>query len=178
MFKFSPLRLKHLSATLLVAGVLSGCSLIPTYERPQAPVESSYPADAHGQAALDAATLGWRQFFPDQRLQSLISAALENNRDLRTAALNIEEARAQYQITRADLLPTLNATGSESRTRLSASQSTTGAPLITKSYQVGLAIPAYELDFFGRVRSLKDAALSTYLSTEEAKQSAQISLVS
>lgn len=77
MFKFSPLRLKQLSATLLVAGVLSGCSLAPTYERPQAPVESSYPADARGQAALDAATLGWRQFFPDQRLQSLISAALD-----------------------------------------------------------------------------------------------------
>lgn len=178
MFKLPTLRLKQLSAAMLVVGVLSGCTLAPTYERPQAPVESSYPADAKGQAALDAANLGWRQFFPDQRLQALIAAALENNRDLRTAALNIEEARAQYQITRADLLPNLNVTGSESRTRLSASQSATGSPLISKSYQVGLAIPAYELDFFGRVRSLKDAALSTYLSTEEAKQSAQISLVS
>ena len=178
MFKFPTLRLKQLSAAMLVVGVLSGCTLAPTYQRPQAPVEGSYPADAKGQAAYDAATLGWRQFFPDQRLQALIAAALENNRDLRTAALNIEEARAQYQIARADLLPTLNATGSESRTRLSSSQSTTGAPLITKSYQVGLAVPAYELDFFGRVRSLKDAALSTYLSTEEAKQSVQISLVS
>lgn len=178
MFKFSPLRLKQLSATLLVAGVLSGCSLAPTYERPQAPVESSYPADARGQAALDAATLGWRQFFPDQRLQSLIAAALENNRDLRTAALNIEEARAQYNITRADMLPNLNATGSASRSRTPADQSITGAPYVSNAYQVGLSIPAFELDFFGRVRSLKDAALASYLATEEARQSAQISLVS
>ncbi|WP_034299565.1 AdeC/AdeK/OprM family multidrug efflux complex outer membrane factor [Herbaspirillum sp. RV1423] len=182
MFKFPTLRLTgqlgQLSAALLVAGVLSGCSLAPTYERPQAPIDASYPADAKGQAAYDAATLGWRQFFPDQRLQALIAAALENNRDLRTAVLNIEEARAQYQITRADLLPNLNVSGSATRQRLSASQSTTGSPLITNGYQVGLAIPAYELDFFGRVRSLKDAALSTYLSTEEAKLSAQISLVS
>lgn len=177
MFKFSPLRLKQLSATLLVAGVLSGCSLVPTYQRPQAPVESSYPADARGQAALDAATLGWRQFFPDQRLQSLIAAALENNRDLRTAVLNIEEARAQYNITRADMLPNLNGTGSVSRSRTPAVQSVTGAPYVSNAYQVGLAIPAFELDFFGRVRSLKDAALATYLATEEARQSAQISLV-
>ena len=178
MFKLPTLRLQQLSAALLVVGVLSGCSLAPTYERPQAPIAGSYTADNQGQAAFDAASLGWRQFFPDQRLQALITAALENNRDLRTAALNIEEARAQYNISRADLLPNLNVTGNAARTRTPASQSATGAPSIGNSYQAGLAIPAYELDFFGRVRSLKDAALSSYLATEEAKQSAQISLVS
>lgn len=177
MFKFSTLRLNHLGAALLAAGLLSGCSLAPTYERPQAPIEADYPADAGGQAAYDAATLGWRQFFPDQRLQALIAAALENNRDLRAAALNIEEARAQYRITRADLLPNLNVTGNAARTRTPVDQSITGLPIISSSYQVGLAIPAYELDFFGRVRNLKDAALSTYLATEEARRSAQISLV-
>jgi len=177
MFKLSTLRLQHLSAALLVAGVLSGCTLAPTYERPQAPVDAAYPAEAKGEPAHDAITLGWREFFPDQRLQALIAAALENNRDLRTAVLNIEQARAQYDISRADLLPTLNATGSATRTRYSASQSSTGAPITFRSYQAGLAVPAYELDFFGRVRSLKDAALATYLATEEAQQSAQISLV-
>jgi len=177
MFKLPTLRLHQLSAALLVAGVLSGCSLAPTYERPPAPVEASYPAEAGGQASHDALTMGWRQFFPDQRLQALIAAALENNRDLRTAVLNIEAARAQYQVARADLLPTLNVTGGASRTRYSASQSTTGAPLTFSSYSAGLAVPAYELDFFGRVRSLKDYALASYLSTDEAKQSAQISLV-
>ncbi|MFL9924580.1 AdeC/AdeK/OprM family multidrug efflux complex outer membrane factor [Herbaspirillum lusitanum] len=177
MLNFSTLRLRHLSAVLLVAGVMSGCTLAPTYERPAAPVETSYPADAGGKADLDASSLGWRQFFPDQRLQALIAAALENNRDLRTAVLNIEEARAQYQITRADLLPNLNVSGSAARSRTAASQSLTGQPYISNSYQVGLAVPAFELDFFGRVRSLKDAALATYLSTEEARKSAQISLI-
>ncbi|TWC68370.1 efflux transporter outer membrane subunit [Herbaspirillum sp. SJZ099] len=170
-------RLLQLCAVLAFAGVLGGCSLAPTYERPAAPVETAYPADTAGNKELDAVNLGWRQFFPDQRLQSLIVAALENNRDLRTAVLNIEEARAQYQIARADLLPNLNVSGSAARTRTAASQSLTGQPFISNSYQVGLAVPAYELDFFGRVRNLKDAALATYLSTEEAKKSAQISLV-
>lgn len=181
MFKFPALFLtgqpRQLSAALLMAGILSGCSLAPTYERPQAPVDASYPADAGGQAVHDAATLGWREFFPDQRLQALIAASLENNRDLRLAALNIEEARAQYNITRADLLPNLNVTGNAARARTPANQSITGTPFISNSYQVGLAVPAYELDFFGRVRSLKDAALASYLSTEEARLSVQISLV-
>jgi len=170
-------RLLQLCAALALAGVLGGCSLAPTYERPQAPVETSYPAKAEGNKELEAVNLGWRQFFPDQRLQSLIAVALENNRDLRTAVLNIEEARAQYQITRANLLPNLNVAGSAARSRTPASQSLTGQPYISNSYQVGLAIPAFELDFFGRVRSLKDAALETYLATEEALQAAQISLV-
>lgn len=177
MFKLPTLGLRPLSAALLVVGVLSGCSLAPTYQRAPAPVAAVYPTDAQGQAAYDATTLGWRQFFPDQRLQALIAAALENNRDLRTAALNIEEARAQYQITRADLLPNLNLSGSAARTRLAASQNATGTPIISNGYQVGLALPAYELDFFGRVRSLKDAALALYLSTEDASQSARISLI-
>lgn len=170
-------RLLQVTAALVVAGVLGGCSLAPTYERPAAPVEAAYPADTNGRAELAAVNLGWRQFFPDQRLQALIAAALENNRDLRTAALNIEEARAQYQVSRADLLPSLNVASSAARTRTAASQSLTGQPYISNSYQVGLAVPAYELDFFGRVRNLKDAALASYLSTEEAQKTAQISLV-
>ncbi|MDY7577634.1 efflux transporter outer membrane subunit [Herbaspirillum sp. RTI4] len=170
--------IRTLSSALLLAGLLSACSLAPTYERPAAPVNASYPASAEGKAGLDAVSLGWRQFFPDQRLQALITAALANNRDLRTTALNIEEARAQYNITGADLLPNLNATGNAARTRTSASQSVTGQPYISNSYQVGMSLASFELDFFGRVRSLNNAALATYLATEEAQLSARISLIS
>jgi multidrug efflux system outer membrane protein len=186
MFKFSTHRLAILSMALLAAGVLSACSLIPTYQRPAAPVDAAYP-DATGAAAnatsaigaqREAATLGWREFFPDPRLQALIAAALENNRDLRTAALNIEEARAQYNITGADLLPNVNGAASAARTRTPAIQSVTGQPYISNNYQVGLSLASFELDFFGRVRSLNRAALSSYLATEEARQSVQISLVS
>ncbi|WP_211460723.1 efflux transporter outer membrane subunit [Collimonas silvisoli] len=169
---------KRLSGALLLAGVLSACSMAPTYVRPEAPVAGSYPAAADGQAQLDAVALGWRQFFPDQRLQALITSALENNRDLRTAALNIEQARAQYDITASDALPHFNGNFSRTRGRTAADQLVPGQPAVGTSYQVGLNMTSFELDFFGRIRSLKDAALASYLATEEARQSAQISLVS
>lgn len=179
MFNVPTLRIRHISAVLLVAGVLSGCTLAPTYHRPDAPIETSYtsPTDA-ANATVEASRLGWRDFFPDQRLQVLIAAALENNRDLRVAALNMEAARAQYGITRADQLPNFAVTATDSRGRVSSVQSATGQSAVSETYQVGLGLAAFELDFFGRVRSLSNAALATYLSTEEARQSAQISLVS
>ncbi|WP_092414700.1 efflux transporter outer membrane subunit [Collimonas sp. OK307] len=169
---------KKLTGALLLAGVLSGCTMAPTYVRPEAPVAGSYPAAADGQAQLDAAALGWRQFFPDQRLQALIASALENNRDLRTAALNIEQARAQYDITASDALPHLEGNFSRTRGRTAADQLVPGQPAVGTAYSVGLNMTSFELDFFGRVRSLKDAALASYLATEEARQSAQISLIS
>ena len=172
---------KHLTSALLLAGVLSGCSMAPTYVRPEAPVAGSYPAEATtsaGQSQVDAVALGWRQFFPDQRLQTLIAEALGNNRDLRTAVLNIEAARAQYNITAADALPNLEGNFSPARGRTAASQTLNNTAFVGNSYTVGLNMTAFELDFFGRVRSLKDAALASYLSTEEARLSAQISLVS
>lgn len=179
MFNFS---IHRLGTAMLAAGVLSACSLIPTYERPAAPVDSVYPGSVNAASAVgadrEAATLGWREFFPDQRLQALIAAALQNNRDLRTAALNIEEARAQYNITGADRLPNINGTASAARARTPAVQSPTGQPFVANSYQVGLSMASFELDFFGRVRSLNQAALSSYLATEEARQSVQISLIS
>jgi len=169
---------KKLTGALLLAGVLSGCTMAPTYVRPEAPVAGSYPAAADGQAQLDAVALGWRQFFPDQRLQALIASALENNRDLRTAALNIEQARAQYDITASDALPHIEGNFSRSRGRTEADQLIPGQPAVGTAYSVGLNMTSFELDFFGRVRSLKDAALASYLATEEARQSAQISLIS
>jgi len=161
---------------LLSAGLVAGCTLAPHYERPQAPVAASYRADASG-TARKAGELGWREFFTDPRLQVLIAAALENNRDLRTAALRIDEARALYNIQSADLLPNLNAQAAGASARLAASQSPTGAALVSRNYQVGLSLAAFELDFFGRVRSINDAALAQYLATAEARQAAQISLM-
>jgi multidrug efflux system outer membrane protein len=121
--------------------------------------------------------IGWRSYFPDGQLQQLIAAALENNRDLRIAALRIEEARGAYRIQRADRLPTLNANLSESRGRTPGFATSSGQPQTSERFDAGLAIPAFELDFFGRVKSLSDAALANYLATDEARQAAQISLV-
>lgn len=169
--------IKQLPLTLLLAGVLSGCSLAPQYVRPDAPIAPSYPADTAGTAGHVAADLGWREFFPDRRLQAVIATALDNNRDLRTAALRIEEARAQYDIQSADRLPNLNATASGSRARVPSSLSPSGSQIVTSSYQVGLSLASFELDFFGRVKSLNDAALAQYLASAEARQAAHISLV-
>lgn len=164
-------------AALIAAGFIGGCSLTPEYTRPDAPVAGAYPADPAGQGDRAAADIGWREFFPDENLQALIKLALDNNRDLRTAALRIEEARALYNIQSADRLPNVNAGFSGNRTRTPASLSITGQPVISSSYQVGLSLASFELDFLGRVRSLNDAALSLYLASDEARQAAQISLV-
>jgi multidrug efflux system outer membrane protein len=174
--------MKTMTLSLLLAGVVSGCSLAPKYLRPDAPVAATYPtqtagASADGVNAVPASEIGWRNFFPDPRLQSLIGMALANNRDLRTAALRIEQARAQYNIQAADLLPHLDAVATGTRGRTPASVSPTGTSVVSSNYQVGLSLASFELDFFGRVRSLSDAALATYLATEEAQRSAQISLV-
>lgn len=168
--------MKKLTLSLLAAGMLAGCSLAPRYERPAAPIAAVYPAQA-GQAADNAVATGWRDFFPDQRLQALIATALGNNRDLRIAALRIEEARAQYNIQSADLLPNLNATASGSRVRTPENLRSGNTPGVGSTYQVGLSLASFELDFFGRVRSLNNAALAQYLATEDAAQAARISLV-
>eukprot|EP01034_Spumella_vulgaris_P031967 gene31967-39490_t len=136
---------------------------------------SSSPSPAA--AGKPAADTGWREFFPDQRLQQLIAAALEYNRDLRTAALRIEEARAAYNIQSADRLPTLNGTLGGTRARTPRSVSTTGQDITSSRFDAGLGISSFELDFFGRVKSLNDAALATYLASDEARQAAQISVV-
>jgi multidrug efflux system outer membrane protein len=172
--------MKTMTLSLLIAGVLSGCSLAPKYVRPDAPVAASYPTQEQAtqdDKAAHAADIGWRNFFPDQRLQALIGLALQNNRDLRVAALRMEEARGLYNIQSADLFPHLNAVATGSRGRTPASLSATGTSVVSSDYQVGLSLASFELDFFGRVRSLSDAALASYLATEEAQRAAQISLV-
>ncbi|HEU4844567.1 MAG TPA: efflux transporter outer membrane subunit [Burkholderiaceae bacterium] len=169
-----------LLTALLAAGLLSACSLAPTWQRPAAPVAATWPeasaADsaADGKAAVDT---GWRDYFADARLQQLIAAALEHNRDLRTAALRMEEARAQYNIQSADRLPNVNASVADTRAKTPAFLTSSGQSTIGKRYDAGLSMPAFELDFFGRVKSLNDAALAAYLATDEARQAAQIGLV-
>jgi multidrug efflux system outer membrane protein len=182
------MRLSCIVGTLAAAGLMSACSLAPKYERPAAPVAAEFPIDPPaadgkgtpqpGADAKDAVDTGWREFFPDARLQALIATALENNRDLRTAALRIEEARATYRVTRADRLPNVNAALSGTRARTPGFLNpATGEPAISERFDAGLSISSFELDFFGRVRSLSEAALATYLATDEARQAAQISLV-
>ncbi|NMX36152.1 AdeC/AdeK/OprM family multidrug efflux complex outer membrane factor [Pseudomonas sp. WS 5413] len=173
---------KSLLSLAVTAFVLSGCSLIPDYQQPEAPVAAQFPqgpayssAQAPSQAAAEQ---GWKQFFHDPALQQLIQVALVNNRDLRVAALNIDAFAAQYRIQRADLFPAVGANGSGSRQRVPARASQTGESNITSSYSATLGINAYELDLFGRVRSLSEEALQKYFATEEARRSTQISLVS
>lgn len=162
---------------MCMAALLSACSMIPAYEQPAAPVAAEWPAlngAAVSTSATAAADIEWQSFFSDGKLRQLIAAALQSNRDLRIAVLNIEQARAQFQIRRADQLPTVNAVATGSRQPARAAN---GDSLIASTYTAGLAVTAYELDFFGRVASLKAQALAQYLATEEGRKTAQISLV-
>jgi multidrug efflux system outer membrane protein len=171
---------------LFLGGVLAltGCAtLAPTYQRPAPPVPAAWPdgpayRPAAGPAAeAAAADLPWQDFFLDPHLRQIIAQALANNRDLRIALLGIERARAQYQIRRADLYPEVAANAAGSAQHLPADLADGGRGQTVHQYSVGLGISAYELDLFGRVRSLKDQALEQYLATEQARRSVQISLV-
>ena len=165
----------------LLLTLLASCSLAPKYERPAAPVAGAYPAapagGADGAVAAAAADLGWRDVFADARLRALVELALQQNRDLRVAALNVELARAHYRIQRAALLPQVDGSASFARGRTPADQSSTGEPFTSSMWTVGAGVTAFELDLFGRVRNLKDAALESYLATEEARRSAHLALV-
>ena len=159
--------MKFSALTLAVA--VSGCSFIPTHERPVAPVPAAFPGQA-ADAAAGAALPAWETVVADARLRELISLALQNNRDLRVAALRMEQVRAEYQIRRADGLPTLNLAASGNR-------QPNGNGGISSTYTAGLTMAGWELDFFGRVAALKEAALAQYLASEEARRAAQTSLV-
>jgi multidrug efflux system outer membrane protein len=166
--------------TALAASALGACSMMPVFERPAAPVPASFPQAAPTEATAVAPladTVAWRDYFADERLREVIALALENNRDLRVAALNIERARAQYGIQRADLFPSIAASGGQSAQRVPGDLSMSGDSTVSRQYSANLGFASYELDFFGRVRSLEEQALQTYLGTEEARRSAQISLV-
>ncbi|SDJ13115.1 outer membrane protein, multidrug efflux system [Pseudomonas delhiensis] len=165
------MRLTPLPLVLVLA--LGGCvNLAPDYQRPEAPVAAQWPgATAAGQASADIA---WRELFVDTRLRDTVARALANNRDLRVAALNVKYQQAQYRIQRAELFPTLSATADGTRQRGVAEGS---GNTVSSQYSVGLGVSSYELDLFGRLGNLKDAALEDYLSLEQTRRSTQISLV-
>lgn len=168
--------------TLAVALGLSGCSLIPEYQQPASPVADSWPQGAAYTGApapaAGAVPLDRRAFFQNPQLQQLIDLALDNNRDLRQVALNVEAYRALYRIQRSELLPTIGVDGNGNRQRLPSDLSPSGESGINSQYDVTLGTSAWELDLFGRLRSLQGAALERYLATEETQRSVQIALVS
>ncbi|HUN54534.1 MAG TPA: efflux transporter outer membrane subunit [Smithella sp.] len=171
------------SVAFLAVIAISGCTLAPKYIKPAPPVPAQWPTGAYSETKTAASApavqdIPWRNFFTDERLQKVIETALHNNRDLRVAALNVERARAFYGIARAELLPAVSAVGSVSKELFPADLSTTGYSMVSQQYSVNLGISSWEIDFFGRIRSLKEQALEQYLATEDARRSAQISLVS
>lgn len=156
----------------LALGLLAGCSLDPRYERPPAPVPEEWTDGTDGESTTDAASqLDWQTFVVDQTLRDLIGLALANNRDLRQSLLNVEAARAQYRIQRAERVPNVSLDATATREREGESSS------VESSYQVGAGLTAFELDLFGRVRSLSEASLQEYLATERAGHTARLSLV-
>ena len=157
--------------------VLAGCaSMAPPLETPTLPVPAHY-ATPGTDTGTPAATTGWRDYFTDPRLQALIAQALENNRDLRATALRVQEARAAYGIQRADLLPTLGAQAGMDRSRVPGDLNLTRQPLLGSQYQVGLGLASWEIDFWGRVRSLNDAALQNYLASDAARRAVTLGLI-
>lgn len=170
-------KLKLISVMTLSA-MLSACSMIPEYQRPANPVmlESS---ESIVDASL-AADTGWQEFYQDKQLQQLIALSLENNRNLRATVLQVEQLRAQYKIQRAELLPAVNANASATRQRVPESLNTTGlgGSGVYDEYQIGVGISAWEIDFFGRIDSLQQAALEQFLASEASRKSIQLTLVS
>lgn len=172
----------------LAAALLSGCSLIPDIVRPAAPVPAAWPegpayrrpptaAPAAGDPSVSADAIGWREVLRDPQLQRVVELALANNRDLRTAALNVAQAEAQYRIQRGELFPQVGATGALSAQRTPASLSTTGRAITSRSWSGGIGFTSYEVDLFGRVRSLSQQAFEQYLGYDETRRASQISLV-
>ena len=168
-----------------VIAALSACTMEPHYTRPVAPVPATWAGNAAGAAdKASVADLGWRQFFPDPVLQRLITLALANNRDLRVAVLNVQAAQAQYRIQRADLFPTVAATGVEEVEKYPSgvlAGSSTGTPVpggtTFRYYEVGVGFTSYEIDLFGKIRSLNHAALEQYFENAETRRSSQLTLV-
>jgi multidrug efflux system outer membrane protein len=172
--------MKRIFSTLFVLCLIAGCSLQPVYERPAAPVAATFPeGDAYKpvKPGAPATEIGWRDFLADPRLQQLVAIALRNNRDLRVAMLNVSQVRAQYRIQRAALLPQVSGFAEAAPSRTPGSLAPSGKPLVVHSYTVGVSM-GWEIDFFGRLRSLTDAALQQYFATAYARQAAEILLVS
>ena len=176
--------------SILSAACMAGCTMEPHYQRPELPISAQFP-DAED-AGIAASDIGWRDFFADQRLRKLIEVALAHNPDARVAALNIAAARAQYQIQRASLFPKISASATEQIEKFPAAvaavagagasggapAATAGGSGVSRYFDVGVGFTSYELDVFGRIRSLSHAKLEQYLGYVETRRSTEISVVS
>lgn len=155
---------------------LSACSLTPVLDQSGAPVPAAYPLARMQQDGRFAGEIGWRAMFGDPRLQQLIELALQNNRDLRLATLNVEAVRAQYRIQRAGRLPALDA--GLGATRAHAPDPLTGkSAAVQESVSAQVAVAAFEIDLWGRLRAMSEAAFARYLATDEGRRAAQVSLI-
>jgi len=175
--------MSKLASLLATAAVfLAGCTLIPEYTRPEPPIQTQWPTGTAYEKAYTAgsepADLPWRSYFTDPRLQALIEAGLQNNRDLRTAALNVERARALYRVQQTELLPAVDASGQMLRGRVPGTLNVDDRSHTEKLYRADVGVALWEIDFFGRIRSLTESALQQFLATEQARRSAQILLIS
>ncbi|MCK5909356.1 MAG: efflux transporter outer membrane subunit [Caulobacter sp.] len=169
---------RNLSLILLASTAVSACTLAPKYQRPTLPVAQTWSTPtAEPAGSVTAADLDWRQVLVDPRLQGVVDLALKQNRDLRVAVLNIERARAQYGVQRSTLFPSINGVLSEQRGRTPAGVSQTGQAIETETYSAAIGFTAYELDLFGRVRSLNQQALQSFFATEETARATRISLI-
>lgn len=169
--------LSKISVALLVAGSLSACTnLAPNFEYPESPVANSISGitDLEVQPQIELAA--WREFFPSPDVRQLIELALGNNRDLRIAAANVAEAQGLYQIQQREYLPDIGINGAGTSTRNSTNL--TGDDNISRSYSANVGLVSYEIDFWGRIRNLNDAALASYFGTLEAQRSSQLSIIS
>ena len=164
---------------LMMALTLAGCSFTPDYQRPEAPVSAAWPATVGAGATAKGAAFAtdWRAFFPDPRLQDLIAAALEHNRDLRIAVARVDEARALAGIARADRFPTVDLAAQRAATLTPGDLSLTGRPQNSQRYDVNLAVASFELDFWGRVKSLDDAGRANFLASDYGRQAFRLSLI-
>ncbi len=173
--------LRSLALSAATLALLTGCTMTPGYEQPALPVAGQWPVAEAETLAPDArksaADITWQEFFQSPVLQRVIGITLQNNRDLRIATLNIEEARALYRIQRADILPSVNAGSSMTRQRTPKDLSPTGKADTSTQYDANLGITAFELDLFGRVRSLSESAFEEYLAVEENRNAVQIALI-
>ena len=172
-----PRRLGSLISGLALALTLGGCSLAPAYVRPASPVPAAFPPAQEAAAAPLATDVAWQDYFTDARLRAVIDQALANNRDLRAATLNIERAQALYRIQRAELFPALSAGANVSTQRIPEEVARDGEAYTSTQYTVALGVSGWEVDLFGRLRSLKAAALERYLATEQAAVATRLALV-
>lgn len=174
---------RFIPLALLSAVLLAGCNMAPKYSQPKAPVPAAWPTGpAYDKApstnAPQGADLKWEEYFTDEKLRQIIAMAIANNRDLRIASLNVERARGFYGIRRTELWPTMDAVGRGSVARLPGDLSNSNKPQRNERWDVNLGVASWEIDFFGRIRNLKDRALEEFLATEHARRSVNILIVS